>query len=680
MAAGKSIGQVFTGDNVTQIGRLTRIDSFTARPVKPFDLGPRERRVCHLPGITDDFVGRSKELERLDEAFDETGRRVVYAVHGLGGIGKSTLAVRWACLRGADFNPIWLITADSPGGLNTGLSGLGGALQPARVDEGGEEALREGAVNWLSANDGWLLILDNVSQPDDIKWLLARVPHGRFLITTRLGATTWRGATKSLRLSELERGEAVELFTRIHDEPDDERDEELDDGIGELCGELGCLPLAVDQAAAYCREAGVSPLVYSELLARYPAKMHAATAEIGDEQRTMARVWQVTLDHLADTPTAEAILRIIAWWAPNGIPRAYLGESRFSLPLAEGIRRLAAYSMISLRRDTISVHRLVQAVARAKAPKEDTTYRDLAEKLLDAARPKGGFWGETERVWATHVETLGNHTAPESESLQLARLLIHAAVHLARSDPTRSEALYERGISATERITGVDSEESVGARGMMVVLWSAQGDWARSCRLLEKRLAADVRLWGDDHPATLSTLLQLIDVQALADPAKAEALTLTTLERATRVFGRSHPHTFRLRMRMSRLTSEDPDVGTIESRLREAASLLDEGDLEFLGLENQLLGALMKAGDFGHAVVVAEGLVRRLQADVGNTDKVTVALRMDHAILLARTGEVARARELLPAIEADSLQAMGDSPGRRHALAELAGLLDQSDG
>lgn len=354
VAAGRDIRQVATGDFVTQVERATVLPAEALAP------GAVTGPVRYLPRRTVQFVGRERELALLEEAFEAPGGVVVHAVHGLGGVGKSTLAVEWAAGRGVDVNPVWWIAAESPAQLDAGLADLGRALTPALAGTLPEAALRERTLQWLSAHGGWLLVLDNVDDPADIEPLLARAANGRFLVTTRRGATSWRGIGRTLDLDVLRLDEAVELFTRIHAGPAD--------GVEELCAELGCLPLAIDQAAAYCREAGITPRTYLGLLARRPATLYATGPEGGDAQRTLARVWRVTLDRLADTPRVAMLLQILSWWGSEGIPREYVELPGDPLDATEAIRRLAAHSMITLGDGTISVHRLVQAVTRTTDP------------------------------------------------------------------------------------------------------------------------------------------------------------------------------------------------------------------------------------------------------------------------------------------------------------------------
>ena len=169
------------------------------------------------------------------------------------------------------------------------------------------------------------------------------------------------------------------------------------DGAGELCTELGCLPLAIEQAGAYLAETAISPRAYLTLLAEYPAAMFESVAVTGDPGRTIARIWRVTLDRLADESLAGQIQRILAWSAPDPIPSTLLNPLARPPGPAPGHRRLAASSMLAADDMTIIVHRLVQAVARTpdaadpqRAPTRIDEARIQATILLYGAIPLPG--------------------------------------------------------------------------------------------------------------------------------------------------------------------------------------------------------------------------------------------------------------------------------------------------
>ncbi|MFM9596198.1 NB-ARC domain-containing protein [Streptomyces scabiei] len=633
VAAGRDIRQVAVGDFATQV----QVERGTVLPVEALTVGDVTWPVRYLPRRTTQFVGRERELAWLDAAFEEPGGVVVHAVHGLGGVGKSTLAARWAAERDADVNPVWWIAAESRAQLDAGLADLGRALAPTLAGVLPEAALRERTLQWLSAHDGWLLVLDNVDDPADIEPLLARAANGRFLVTTRRGETSWRGIAHTLDLDVLARDEAVELFMTIYEGPAD--------GAAELCAELGYLPLAIDQAAAYCREACVTPRTYLDLVAHRPADMYAATAEGGEAERTIARVWHITLNRLSDTRAAKGILRTIAWCAQDGIPRAYLDGLADPVELTEGLRRLAAYSMIRLDGDMLSVHRLVQAVSRTAEPESDIGVRNFVARLLHQVRPKDTIWGEAAQAWVTHVEAMASHTPPDSDTEELAMLFAYAGAHLSRTDPVRATALSERGAAGLER-HGEGAEAARVVRHTKTLLHLMSRDHGQAAALLEQDLEEAVHRFGAGDVRVLRPRDALALALSEVDSAKAEAVARENVERATLILASGDPMLFRLRLRLNMITWTTPDLPGVEALLAEAAEVLDEGDPDLAFLERWRLHALLATGETAVALELAERLVVLHRNVLGCLDPVTLELRVVHINLVSRVGERTRAMTL----------------------------------
>ena len=465
--------------------------------------------LANLPARPGLFVGRAGELARLDAALAGPGGVVVQAVHGLGGIGKSTLAAYWAAAHASDYTLTWWITAATPADIDAGLAALAVALQPALSGVLPLEALREGAVQWLAARSGWLLILDNVTGPADVAPLLARAPAGRYLITSR--ATGWHGTAVPVRLDVLDPAEARALLTGIltQDPPRDL------DGTGELCAELGFLPLAIEQAGAYLAQAGATPREYLDLLARYPAAMYQAAAEGGDAARTIARIWHVTLDRLADDPLAGQVLRILAWYAPDAIPRTLLDGLADPPAVLRAIGRLAAYSMLTADAGTLAVHRLVQAVTRTPSPGDphrdpqaiddarDQATGQLADALPDWQDPAG--WPGW-RILLPHIDALASHAPPDTDTQATAYLLNQAGLFLdGQGQPGRAAGYLQRALADRLRVLGADHPDTLASRNNLAYAYQAAGDLGRAIPLYEQTLADSVRVLGADHPQTLAS-------------------------------------------------------------------------------------------------------------------------------------------------------------------------------
>ena len=147
VAAGGDIsGIASTGDDAVNV--QYRAERMTVLPVEAF--GPWAKlavpaALSNLPARPGLFVGRAGELARLDAALAGPGGVVVQAVHGLGGVGKSTLAARWAAAHASGYALTWWVTAATPADIDAGLAALAVALQPALSGVLPLEALREGA-------------------------------------------------------------------------------------------------------------------------------------------------------------------------------------------------------------------------------------------------------------------------------------------------------------------------------------------------------------------------------------------------------------------------------------------------------------------------------------------------------------------------------------------------------
>ncbi|MFF5358398.1 hypothetical protein ACFY4I_03200 [Streptomyces scabiei] len=657
IASGGSIGMAFAGEHVAPIfvGRMT-----APLPAEAYELPACMARTVNLPERTRPFVGREHELAALDEAFADPSGAVTQVVHGLGGIGKSTLAAHWASERMDAYNPVWWITAETEADLDTGLADLAVALQPALGEVLSRKTLRDLAVQWLSTHEGWLLVLDNVSDPAQVRTLLGRTPNGRYLITTRKAAG-WHGIAETLSLEVPGLPQAVELFEFVHG---DSLAAESAADIEELCRELGCLPLAVRQAAAYCREAGITPRRYRQQLASHPEQYlsHAPTGG-----RALAKVWRVTLDRLADTPLAGEIFRVIAWWAPDGIHRSYLEPLGSPPEVTEAIRRLAAYSMITLHGDEISVHRLVQAVARAadpadphRRPEAVAAGRESAAAVLnDRANDKKRF---AHMDWFTHAETLLGHDEPKAEQAVLLFTLV-ARWSESFTGEGGIEAV-ERAVVLAERICGRRHTTTLLARKLLAQGLLSEGDWARAYVLLLQNRSTTARTFGRKDPRTLVARAWLaFPLLAGGKPWKAMRLARNSLRKAERNLGGDHHVTAKLGVVLADVlvgiaernpSRYAPQAITEVARLRAQAVTREAGGggetVEYSPADVLTLNLVklhLMTADFEQAIRMIEEFADDCARKHGEPHAWTLSARMGQIELLLEIGDADRARALL---------------------------------
>jgi hypothetical protein len=139
------------------------------------------------------FIGRDTELEQMENILlsnSNHSTRKVLILGGMGGIGKTRLAIKYAKQHCTSYSSVFWLNATSESALNSSLRDVANRiLPPATVSKLDDDQLRIQVLNWLSELDNtrWLLILDNYDNPDqyNLTKYYPSVAHGSIIITTR---------------------------------------------------------------------------------------------------------------------------------------------------------------------------------------------------------------------------------------------------------------------------------------------------------------------------------------------------------------------------------------------------------------------------------------------------------------------------------------------------------------
>ena len=224
--------------------------------------------------------------------------------------------------------------------LVSGYRELAEVLGLPEKDESDSNEVVAAVRRWLGREPGYLLILDNADDPALVKPYLPPDPKGHVLLTSRAHNFDVLGIRKPIGLPVLTPDEALEFLVKRTD-----REELLDpaeqDAARTLAGELGYLPLALEQAAAYMVE-------HDESFSVYLAAYHTLRLKLLDEMgpvageypETVRTTWKRSFDAVAEaSPAAIALLRLSAFFAPDAIPYELIleGASAFSEPLASAL-------------------------------------------------------------------------------------------------------------------------------------------------------------------------------------------------------------------------------------------------------------------------------------------------------------------------------------------------------
>ncbi|MEA2732594.1 MAG: hypothetical protein QOF70_7069, partial [Acetobacteraceae bacterium] len=296
-------------------------------PARP----PADRRrpdppaVWNVPPRNLYFTGREELLASLHAQLSRSELAAVLpqALHGMGGVGKTQLAIEYVYQHQSDYDVIWWIPAEQPQQI---LSALAELAQHLGLNVGPEantavpavkEALRRGEP---FAN--WLLVFDNAEDAESVQQNIPTGGAGKVLVTSR--NAEWMLKAQSLEVDVFDRSESINLLRR--------RDRQIsDENAYRLAEALGDLPLAIEQAAAWRAATGMAVGEYLELLKAKRPELLGITATSGYES-SVAAVWTVSLDRLEQiNPAALGLLEVAAFFAPEPIARSLFTTSRTTI-------------------------------------------------------------------------------------------------------------------------------------------------------------------------------------------------------------------------------------------------------------------------------------------------------------------------------------------------------------
>ncbi|MET9463315.1 FxSxx-COOH system tetratricopeptide repeat protein [Streptomyces sp. NPDC006544] len=443
IAVSQNFGVASTGANAHFDMRRVAVSLDSSEPASVEGLS-------NLPfADTAGFVGRRLELAAMSDLHAEA----VCVIHGLGGTGKTRIALERARVGVESRVATWWITADSPENLALGLAGLTSAISPSLALGLSTSEGAAWAMSWLRRTPGWLLVLDNVEEPRVIRDLVASPAGGRIIITSRR-RYGWDGIGREVSLNPLSRTEAVQLLAELVGTDLDSISGPTLDAIAE---ELGDLPLGLVQAGSYLMQTQVSPTYYLTRLRSHAERMYRALPEGRNPERTIARIWDITLEAIAvRNPQAIKVLEVLSYFASDDLPRQIL-DSAFEDELDgnEALTLLASYSMIQLRPSAIDIHRLVQAVVRSKPSLSDaptsgaTRALDLMAEFVHGDVRDFRSWPKW-RSLLPHIETLINHLPGDTSSEKFRYLIAETASFYSSQDQSAEAIrLRERALVAS---------------------------------------------------------------------------------------------------------------------------------------------------------------------------------------------------------------------------------------
>jgi tetratricopeptide (TPR) repeat protein len=695
----------------------------------------RRPEIFDVPPRNWNFTGRADlltELWGMLRAHRDAAVVQASAIHGLGGVGKTQLAIEYAHRYAADYDLVWWIPAEQPLAIPGRLAGLArrlGLPEPANQQD-------QLLLLWeeLGRRERWLLVYDNATAPRDLAPYRPPAGGGHLLVTSRNPA--WAAIATPLQVDVLPRDTAV-AFLRSrtgHDDPAGDQ----------LAAALGDLPLALEQAAAYLEQTRTSLRDYLDLFQERAVEL-LRLGEPADYPHTVATTWTLALGRLqTEAPAAEDLLTVCGFLAPDDIPRSLPVEHATMLPerlqqavtdrLAydQALGALGRYGLAMVAKDSLAVHRLVQAVIREGLDQQaKQRWAGVAIQLLSAAFPEDS--GSEVHAWPTcarllpHALTATDHASSvAADRAAAAGLLTKAGRYLwGRTELWQARQLFERALAIREAHLGPDHLDVASSLGNLGLVLRELGELPAARKAFERALTLGQAQLDSDHPALAISLKHLGLVlrdqgelsrargyleRALAifetrfdpdDPVVAQALNnLGNLLRAQGELSAARDHLERaLAIREARLGPDHPGVadslsnlGLLLHDLGELSAARDTHHRALAIRETQLgpdhrntayshnnLGAVLRNLDeLSSARIQLERALTIFEARLG-PDSPDVAMCLDNlGLVLADLGELPAAWETFARALAIREARLGpDHPDTSNSMNHLAKVRSQ---
>ncbi|RAK97337.1 Pfs, NB-ARC and TPR domain protein [Aspergillus ibericus CBS 121593] len=500
--------------------------------------------------VIESFLGRPDELEQLwhylQPAHDQS--RKVAILHGLGGMGKTQLAIRFAREHKNDFTAIFWLSGKSRSAL---LQSLGSVLAripgyaadgEATKDEEVEQRARQ-VLQWLATegNSRWLMILDNVDHeyfskdPDtyDLRDFFPTADHGSILITSRLAKLAELG--RSFPVERLEPKAAMQLL--LQSSGLSRRDNMTEKGkhpdIELLADRLDGLPLAIVIAGAFIRETGSSVTEYLQFYNNSWYELQSASS-VGHQyqQGNLMQTWMVSYrDIQMRDPDAAEVLLLIShfdnrdiWYelvksggrhpnAPAWLTRAVSSALAFKAIM----RTLIGFSLVetSQRDGSYALHPVVQdwclEVSRKGNEESLTLFRELA--LLSVGYMAIGL-GDKQlhrnyRRLLSHAKFIHHEDLESEHPAILNALLGLGLLHFHVENWKEAESMYQRSLLGFEKLPGPCDKLNLNYIKNFVQRYPYKDRPKEAESIYQRILLCEERLLGPDHVSTLATVNHL---------------------------------------------------------------------------------------------------------------------------------------------------------------------------
>ncbi|KAL8915671.1 MAG: hypothetical protein Q9172_006778 [Xanthocarpia lactea] len=334
------------------------------------------------------FYGRLEVIQKIIEALDpqdQAEEQRSFALWGMGGVGKTQIALRYASSSRRKYDTIFWVSAASSVQISQSFRDIACDLELIKVDEQTEDTM--GAVlkvkDWLLKTDQrWLLVLDNADDAALFKHVWPFHAVGSVLLTSRNPNVAFDLAKGNFNVEPFDDTEGSQMLLKLSgiEKPSDSNQ----DSAQAITHTLGGLPLALDQIAGFIQQRRMAFKDFLQLYKGNADKIDARKIGITDYEHTISTVWEMSLNNLEGQP--RTLLELLAFLNPDKIDEVFLKEAPRAAPafetefgfltdemdLLDAEEALLQSTLINKSSEAgfLSVHRLLQAAVMRKLSSE----------------------------------------------------------------------------------------------------------------------------------------------------------------------------------------------------------------------------------------------------------------------------------------------------------------------
>ncbi len=619
--------------------------------------------VWNLPRRNPNFTGRGQILEDLYQSLHKTRNTALtqQALYGLGGIGKTQLAMEYAYQHSSCYEQVWWLRAEAPTSLIADYIELASELQLPEQSESDQDLIVQAMLKWLEKHQGWLLIFDNARDAKSIRNYLPESSGGHVLITSR--NQEWKTFCKPLSVEVWNRNEAIAFLKKRTGQLDEKAADELAEALGDL-------PLALEQAAAYIDTRTKTYREYLELFNSRRKELWEREQPPDGYPDTIATTWSLAFDEIRTVPMAEIMLSLCSIVAPDTIPKTLLekallhyGKSDIvivdSFAVDDAVAALRSYSLITPDTEKVSAHRLVQAVVRDRMSRDeqahywDAMIEALIEQFPSKAYNKPSCWPEYAGL-LPHAQALLEETEDDHDGNWRARAELLSNLgeyHYGRAGYAEAEPLFHRTLQILEAQLGAEHPAVAYSLNNIAMVLEGKGRYVEAEPLHRRAIRIKEEQLGSDHPDVGSSLNNLAGLlKKKGNFVEAELLYRRALRIVVDKLGPEHPDVAISLNNLAGLLQDQKKYTEAESLYCQALvikeKLLSSEHLSVAISLNNLAGLLQDQKKYNEAETLYRRALRIREEKLGTEHPDVATILSNLASLLQKKGNFAEAEPL----------------------------------